>query len=68
MLLAGLDDQDRLVQFNVINFLGSKGRAASFALDKLREMADQLDLPENIIGLDGSNFSQALERAISNIE
>jgi HEAT repeat protein len=68
VLLAGLDDRDDLVRYNIVNHLGSKGRAASFALGKLREIVKAPDLPTGLIGIDGLSFRQVLERAITSIE
>jgi HEAT repeat protein len=68
MLLAGLDDRDDLVKYNIINYLGSKGRTASFALSKLREIAKRPGLPNDLIGIDGLDFRQTLQKAIGDIE
>jgi hypothetical protein len=65
IVLAGLDDPDNLVKYNVANFLGSKGPRAALALPKLKQLIDD---PTTVEDFGGLNLSEALKEAYGKIK
>lgn len=63
--LKGLEDPSKLVQYNVINFLGNRRGKGDFALQKLKEIMEDPATAENFGGL---NLRKAAQDAYSKIQ